>query len=102
MKSTKELSLGKLYCIAHPEKRTYHEITSAYWRGLQFGYFISSNASDIKNMSNSQRFFLFLGRKEHQYLFFTSGHEVALNPGAVLSLKEVTAEKLKISELIDV
>lgn len=95
MKSTKELALGKLYCIAHPEKRVYHEITSARLRNLRLGYFITSDVSETKNMSNDQQFFLFLGRKDNQYLFFTSGHEVALNPGAVLSLKEAATEKTK-------
>lgn len=95
MKSTKELSLGKLYCIAHPEKRVYHEITSAYLRDLRLGYFVASDVPETKNMSNDQQFFLFLGRKDNQYLFFTSGHEVALNPGAVLSLKEAVIEKPK-------
>lgn len=90
---TRELILGKLYCIAHPEKRAYHEINSAYLRNLRLGYFITANAPETKNMSTDQQFFLFLGRKDNQYLFFTSGHEVALNPGAVLSLKEAVTEK---------
>jgi hypothetical protein len=92
MKSTKELTVGKLYCIASPEKRSYRETSFPIDRNYRLGYFIKFDVPETKNMSNNQRFFLFLGLDRGKYMFFTSGYEVVLNPGAVLSLKEVATK----------
>jgi hypothetical protein len=88
MRSTKELIVGKLYWIANPETRYYRETD-----GGGFGYFSTiPSSADKSSATNSQKFFLFLGRKGNRFRFFTSGHEVYLNPGAVLSLKEATTQ----------
>lgn len=92
MKSTKELVVGKLYCVDRPNETAYQETNSILAKNLKLGFFIDTNESKTKNMSNNQRFFLFLGLKEGQFRFFTSGYEILLNPGAILKLKEAVAE----------
>jgi hypothetical protein len=90
VKSTKELVMGKLYCVANPNERYYQE--SQVSENLKLGYFLSHPTNTHTRLNGqSQRFFLFLGVKSgEQYLFLTGDYKVWLRPGGVKSLKEVS------------